>query len=62
MEYMAPEQQARLAKESGVYSYATVALKIACGRKPINPMAKKEGRVYGIGKLVTAADPRLWKL
>jgi len=46
MEYMAPEQQARLAKESGVYSYATVALKIACGRKPINPMANKEGRVY----------------
>ncbi|XP_044508787.1 L-type lectin-domain containing receptor kinase IX.1-like [Mangifera indica] len=69
MGYMAPECviTGKAGKESDVYSFGVVALELACGRKPINPMAK-EGEVYmvqwvwelyGSGKLLEAADPRL---
>ncbi|XP_044508783.1 L-type lectin-domain containing receptor kinase IX.1-like [Mangifera indica] len=67
--YMAPECviTGKASKESDVYSFGVVALELACGRKPIKPMAK-EGEVYmvkwvwefyGSGKLLEAADPRL---
>ncbi|XP_031261895.1 L-type lectin-domain containing receptor kinase IX.1-like [Pistacia vera] len=69
MGYMAPECiiTGKASKESDVFSFGVVALELACGRKPINPMAK-EGQVhmaqwvwelYGSGKLLEAADPRL---
>lgn len=57
----------RCSKESDIYSFGVVALEIACGRKPIEPRAR-QGEVcmvewvwglYGTGKLLEAADPRL---
>ncbi|KAA8536369.1 hypothetical protein F0562_028847 [Nyssa sinensis] len=69
MGYMAPEclMTGKASKQSDVYSFGIVALEIACGRKPINPKAD-EGQIrmvdwvwelYGMGKLLNAADPRL---
>jgi hypothetical protein len=54
-------------KESNVYSFRIVALQIACGRKPISPKAPEDHVVmvdwvwelYGIGKVLEAANPRL---
>ncbi|KAF2320620.1 hypothetical protein GH714_029113 [Hevea brasiliensis] len=54
-------------RESDVYSFGVVVLEIACGRRPINSMANEEGvhmvswvwELYGRGKLLEAADPRL---
>lgn len=69
MGYMAPEcfVTGKASRESDVFSFGVVALEIACGRKPIDPNAE-ESRIrlvewvwtlYGIGKLVEAADPKL---
>ncbi|XP_059647962.1 L-type lectin-domain containing receptor kinase IX.1-like [Cornus florida] len=67
--YMAPEclMTGNASKESDVYSFGIVALEIACGRKPINNMANKDQvrmvdwvwKLYGSGKILEAADPRL---
>jgi serine/threonine protein kinase len=69
MGYMAPEcvTTGKASKESDVYSFGIVALKIACGRKPIKHNAPEDKVVmlewvwelYGIGKVLEAADPRL---
>jgi serine/threonine protein kinase len=69
MGYMAPEcvTTGKASKESDVYSFGIVALEIACGRKPIKPSAPEDQVVmvewvwelYGIGKVLEAADPRL---
>ncbi|XP_062176348.1 L-type lectin-domain containing receptor kinase IX.1-like isoform X3 [Alnus glutinosa] len=69
MGYMAPEcvTSGNASKESDVYSFGIVALEIACGRKPIMTNAPQEQVVlvewvwelYGIGKVLEAADPRL---
>jgi serine/threonine protein kinase len=69
MGYMAPEcvTTGKASKESDVYSFGIVALEIACGRKPISPKAPEDQVVmvdwvwelYGIGKVLEAADPRL---
>jgi hypothetical protein len=69
MGYMAPEcvTTGKASKESDVYSFRIVALEIACGRKPISPKAPEDQVVmvdwvwelYGIGKVLEAADPRL---
>ncbi|KAK1386174.1 hypothetical protein POM88_023909 [Heracleum sosnowskyi] len=57
----------RASKETDVYSFGIVALEIASGRKPINPRGK-QGQVllvefvwelYGQGKILEAADPKL---
>ncbi|KAJ7946800.1 Receptor lectin kinase, partial [Quillaja saponaria] len=71
MGYMAPECSTtyRSSKESDVYSFGVVALEIACGRKPVNPRAEENQIVmvewvwelYGSGKILEAADPRLSK-
>ncbi|KAL5790208.1 hypothetical protein ACOSQ2_005096 [Xanthoceras sorbifolium] len=71
MGYMAPEcaTTGRASKESDVYSFGIVALEVACGRKPINPKAEDSQvymvqwvwELYGSGKLLEAADPRLCK-
>ncbi|XP_074330633.1 L-type lectin-domain containing receptor kinase IX.1-like [Apium graveolens] len=69
MGYMAPEyvMTGRASKETDVYSFGIVALEIASGRKPINPRGK-QGEVllvefvwelYGQGKILEAADPKL---
>jgi serine/threonine protein kinase len=62
MGYMAPEcvTTGKASKESHVYSFEIVALKIACGRKPIKHNAPKDQVVmvewvwelYGIGKVL----------
>ncbi|GMY38614.1 L-type lectin-domain containing receptor kinase IX.1-like [Fagus crenata] len=67
--YLAPECviSGRTSKESDVYSFGVVALEIACGRKPIEPMAKQDEismivwvwELYGTGNILKAADPRL---
>jgi hypothetical protein len=67
--YMAPEYltTGKARKESDVYSFGIVNLEIACGRKPIKPNASEDQIVmvewvwelYGIGKVLEAADPRL---
>ncbi|KAF2320608.1 hypothetical protein GH714_028991 [Hevea brasiliensis] len=69
MGYMAPEclRTGKASRESDVYSFGVVALEIACGRRPINSMANEEEvhmvswvwELYGRGKLLEAADPRL---
>ncbi|PRQ56769.1 putative protein kinase RLK-Pelle-L-LEC family [Rosa chinensis] len=70
MGYMAMEYvtTGKASKESDVYSFGVVALEIACGRKPIDP--RYEGKqnnlvewvweLYGEGKIIEAADPKLW--
>jgi serine/threonine protein kinase len=67
--YMAPEcvTTGNASKESDVYSFGIVALEIACGRKPIKTNASQDQvvlvewvwKLYGIGKVLDAADPRL---
>jgi serine/threonine protein kinase len=69
MGYMAPKcvTTGKASKESDVYSFGIVALEIACGRKPIKHNAPEDQVVmvewvwelYGIGKVLEAADPRL---
>jgi serine/threonine protein kinase len=69
MGYMAPEcvTTGNAIKESDVYSFGIVTLEIACGRKPIKTNAPQDQVVlvewvrelYGIGKVLEAADPRL---
>jgi serine/threonine protein kinase len=69
MGYMAPEYvtTGKASKESDVYSFGIVALEIACGRKPIKINALEDQvvmvewvrKLYGIGKVLEAADPRL---
>ncbi|KAK2983192.1 hypothetical protein RJ640_018537 [Escallonia rubra] len=69
MGYMAPEFfiTGKASKESDVFSFGVLALEITCGRKPIDPEAA-EGQIrmvewvwelYGKGKLLEAADPKL---
>ncbi|XP_065872567.1 receptor like protein kinase S.2-like [Euphorbia lathyris] len=67
--YVSPEYATtgRASKESDVYSFGIVALEIACGRKIINLKAREDQinlrewvwDLYGEGKLLEAADPRL---
>ncbi|KAK2983193.1 hypothetical protein RJ640_018538 [Escallonia rubra] len=67
--YMAPESvvTGKATKESDVFSFGVVALEIACGRKPIEFRAEESQvrlvewvwDLYGKGKLLTAADPKL---
>uniref|UniRef100_A0A5B7BHJ7 Putative L-type lectin-domain containing receptor kinase IX.1-like n=1 Tax=Davidia involucrata TaxID=16924 RepID=A0A5B7BHJ7_DAVIN len=69
MGYLAPEcvTTGKASKESDVYSFGIVALEIACGRKPIDPQAQESQvrmvewvwNLYGMGKLLEAADPKL---
>ncbi|GFY89457.1 concanavalin A-like lectin protein kinase family protein [Actinidia rufa] len=69
MGYMAPECviTGRASKESDVFSFGVVAVEIACGRKPINHKAQESEinmvewvwSLYGFGKLIEAADPKL---
>ncbi|KAK9938003.1 hypothetical protein M0R45_014766 [Rubus argutus] len=67
--YMALEYvtTGKASKQSDVYSFGVVALEIACGRKPID-LSLENSRVemvewvwglYGEGKIIEAADPRL---
>ncbi|CAN6381758.1 unnamed protein product [Urochloa humidicola] len=53
---------------SDVYSFGVVLLEVACGRKPVVPEEKDEGRVllvrwvwdlYSRGQILAAVDPRL---
>jgi serine/threonine protein kinase len=69
MGYMAPEcvTTGKASKELDIYSFGIVALEIGCGRKPINPKALEDQvvmvqwvwKLYGVGKVLEAADPRL---
>jgi serine/threonine protein kinase len=69
MGYMAPEcvTTGKASKDSDVYSFGIVALEIACGRKPIKSNAPEDQvvmvewvwQLYGIGKILEAADPKL---
>ncbi|XP_016650518.1 PREDICTED: L-type lectin-domain containing receptor kinase IX.1-like [Prunus mume] len=69
MGYMAPEcvTTGKASKETDVYSFGVVALEIACGRKPIDPklgtskinMVEWVWELYGQGKVIEAADPKL---
>ncbi|KAJ1434892.1 Serine/threonine-protein kinase, active site [Sesbania bispinosa] len=69
MGYLAPESATRgkASRGSDVYSFGIVALEIACGRKPIEVKASEEQvlmvewvwKLYGMGNLLEAADPRL---
>ncbi|KAF3968403.1 hypothetical protein CMV_007704 [Castanea mollissima] len=69
MGYMAPEyfKTGRAFKESDVFSFGIVALEIACGRKPFNPMAPEDQEVmldwvrelHGRRELLKAAEKRL---
>ncbi|KAL2490924.1 L-type lectin-domain containing receptor kinase IX.1 [Abeliophyllum distichum] len=69
MGYMAPECviTGRASKESDVYSFGVVLLEIACGRRPINTRVQEDQvrmvewvwNLYGMGKLLDAADPKL---
>ncbi|KAF5448517.1 hypothetical protein F2P56_029043 [Juglans regia] len=69
MGYMAPECfiSGRASKESDIYSFGIVLLEIACGRKPVESQRTEDEvsmvewvwQLYGMGKLVDAADPRL---
>ncbi|KAA8536356.1 hypothetical protein F0562_028834 [Nyssa sinensis] len=67
--YLAPEcfTTGKASKKSDVYSFGIVALEIACGRKAIDPNAPESQKtmvewvwnLYGMGKLLEAADPKL---
>ncbi|CAN6560981.1 unnamed protein product [Malus baccata var. baccata] len=69
MGYMAPEcvTTGKASKETDVYSFGVIALEIACGRKPIDPkfgrtqinMVEWVWELYGEGKIIEAADPKL---
>ncbi|KAL6283559.1 hypothetical protein ACE6H2_014488 [Prunus campanulata] len=68
--YMALEYvtTGKASKESDVYSFGVVALEIACGRKPIDlnlenseiEMVEWVWELYGEGKVIQAADPKLY--
>ncbi|KAJ9705536.1 hypothetical protein PVL29_003538 [Vitis rotundifolia] len=67
--YMAPEcfVTGKASKESDVYSFGLVALEICCGRRAVETKAEENQirlvewvwDLYGVGKLLEAADPRL---
>nr|GMD08803.1 L-type lectin-domain containing receptor kinase IX.1-like [Ipomoea batatas] len=67
--YVAPECHFTLktSKESDVYSFGIVILEIACGRRSIFPNGSEGMKslvdwvwdLYGMGKLLEAADPKL---
>ncbi|XP_059650072.1 L-type lectin-domain containing receptor kinase IX.1-like [Cornus florida] len=67
--YMAPECfiTSKASKESDIYSFGIVVLEIACGRKPIDHrVPESQSRLvewvwdlYGTGKLLEVADPKL---
>ncbi|PRQ31121.1 putative protein kinase RLK-Pelle-L-LEC family [Rosa chinensis] len=69
MGYMAMEYvtTGKASKQTDVYSFGVVALEIACGRKPIDSryeekqinMVKWVWELYGDGKIIEAADPKL---
>ncbi|KAL3617341.1 L-type lectin-domain containing receptor kinase IX.1 [Castilleja foliolosa] len=71
MGYMAPECviTGRASKETDIYSFGIVLLEIACGRKPIELKYRENKNqvvlvewvwsLYGMGKLLEAADPNL---
>ncbi|RVW62867.1 L-type lectin-domain containing receptor kinase IX.1 [Vitis vinifera] len=69
MGYMAPEcfTTGKASKESDVYSFGIVALEICCGRRAVETKAEENQirlvewvwDLYGVGKLLEAADPRL---
>ncbi|XP_028801449.1 L-type lectin-domain containing receptor kinase IX.1-like [Neltuma alba] len=69
MGYMAPEcvTTGRASKESDVYGFGVVVLKILSGREPINPKAPEDEinivqsvwDLYGSGRILEAIDPRL---
>ncbi|BFG29852.1 hypothetical protein CerSpe_161260 [Prunus speciosa] len=69
MGYMAPEYMTtgKASKETDVYSFGVVALEIACGRKPIDlefrsrqiTMVEWVWDLYGEGRVIEAADPKL---
>ncbi|XP_021617873.1 L-type lectin-domain containing receptor kinase IX.1 [Manihot esculenta] len=69
MGYMAPEcfTSGKASKESDVYSFGVVALEIACGRRAVEPRFQENQtrivewvwELYGIGKLLESADPKL---
>ncbi|KAL6313118.1 hypothetical protein AAG906_021649 [Vitis piasezkii] len=58
MGYMAPEclLTGKASKETDVYSFGIVALEICCGE---DLLVEWVWDLYGVGKLVDAADPRL---
>ncbi|GFS29807.1 concanavalin A-like lectin protein kinase family protein [Actinidia rufa] len=67
--YLAPEcvVTGKASKETDVYSFGVVALEIACGRKPFDLKVQESQMrmvewvwdLYGTGKLLEAADPKL---
>nr|GMD08807.1 L-type lectin-domain containing receptor kinase IX.1-like [Ipomoea batatas] len=67
--YVAPECHItfKTSKESDVFSFGVVALEIACGRKAILANKREDRKslvdwvwdLYGIGRLLEAADPKL---
>ncbi|XP_057464747.1 L-type lectin-domain containing receptor kinase IX.1-like [Actinidia eriantha] len=69
MGYLAPEcvVTGKASKETDVYSFGVVALEIACGRKPFDLKVQESQMrmvewvwdLYGTGKLLEAADPKL---
>ncbi|XP_034680998.1 L-type lectin-domain containing receptor kinase IX.1-like [Vitis riparia] len=69
MGYMAPEcfMTGKASKESDVYSFGIVALEICCGRRAVEAKVEENQirlvewvwDLYGVGKLLEAADPRL---
>ncbi|NP_001307719.1 L-type lectin-domain containing receptor kinase IX.1-like precursor [Solanum lycopersicum] len=69
MGYMAPEcvTTGKASKETDVYSFGVVVLEIGCGRKSIENKAEEHQvniiqwvwRLYGMGNLREAVDPRL---
>ncbi|WJZ84276.1 hypothetical protein VitviT2T_003887 [Vitis vinifera] len=69
MGYIAPEcfMTGKASKESDVYSFGIVALEICCGRRAVETKAEENQirlvewvwDLYGVGKLLEAADPRL---
>ncbi|KAL9998456.1 putative protein kinase RLK-Pelle-L-LEC family [Helianthus debilis subsp. tardiflorus] len=69
--YLAPECLVtfKASRESDVFSFGVVSLEIACGRKPIDPMASENQKkltewvweLYVSEGLLEAVDPRLGK-
>ncbi|XP_031132017.1 L-type lectin-domain containing receptor kinase IX.1-like [Ipomoea triloba] len=67
--YVAPECHItfKTSKESDVFSFGVVALEIACGRKAILANKREDRKslvdwvwdLYGMGRLLEAADPKL---